>query len=72
VKRPTLKERDSGTDVRYLQKLLGIEADGKFGPATKTAVKAVRKKNKLKADGIAGGLYLGRAREMSPATRRCD
>jgi peptidoglycan hydrolase-like protein with peptidoglycan-binding domain len=54
TKRPTLKEGDQGADVRYLQKQLGIAVDGKFGPPTTKAVKAVQKKNELKADGIVG------------------
>ena len=52
--RPTLKEGDQGTDVRYLQKQLGIAVDGKFGAPTTKAVKAVQKKNGLKADGVVG------------------
>jgi peptidoglycan hydrolase-like protein with peptidoglycan-binding domain len=37
-----------------LQVKLGIKADGSFGPATETALKAAQKQNGLKADGIAG------------------
>lgn len=50
---------DSGQAVVKLQKalaMLGYEvgADGRFGTATETAVKAFQKANDLTADGIAG------------------
>lgn len=41
-------------DVRILQKILNLEADGKFGPATETAVKNFQKNQSLYVDGIAG------------------
>jgi peptidoglycan hydrolase-like protein with peptidoglycan-binding domain len=37
-----------------LQRALGIEDDGDFGPNTKKAVIAFQKKNGLYADGIVG------------------
>ena len=49
-----LKEGCSGSDVKKLQKKLGITADGIFGAKTKKAVKKFQKKNKLTADGIVG------------------
>ena len=52
--RPTLRIGDRGQPVVDLQGLLGIKADGDFGPATKAAVIAFQKKNGLLADGIAG------------------
>jgi peptidoglycan hydrolase-like protein with peptidoglycan-binding domain len=42
-----LKQGMQGPAVAEVQKLLGIEADGKFGPATRTAVDAFQKANKL-------------------------
>jgi peptidoglycan hydrolase-like protein with peptidoglycan-binding domain len=45
---------DGGDDVKTLQSALGIAADGDFGPATKAAVLAFQKKQKLYADGIVG------------------
>ena len=51
---PVLKMGDSGEDVKKLQTALGIEADGDFGPATKSAVVALQKKNGLYPDGIVG------------------
>ena len=51
---PVLKMGDAGEDVKALQKALGITADGDFGPATKAAVVAFQKKQKLYADGVVG------------------
>lgn len=52
--RKTIKKGSSGSDVKALQKALGIPADGIFGKATEKAVKAYQKKNGLTADGIVG------------------
>jgi len=43
-----------GEPVTRLQKKLGVEADGVFGPGTEKAVKDYQQKNGLKVDGIAG------------------
>ena len=43
-----------GDTVRKLQEALGIDADGKFGPATEKAVKAFQMANGLDVDGLAG------------------
>ena len=40
--------------TKFLQEQLGITADGKFGPGTKTAVVNYQKKNGLTADGVVG------------------
>jgi hypothetical protein len=50
--RPPLKMGSSGEDVEDLQRALGLEADGDFGPATKQAVIAFQRKHRLKADGV--------------------
>jgi peptidoglycan hydrolase-like protein with peptidoglycan-binding domain len=42
-----LRQGMQGPAVAEVQRLLGIEADGKFGPATKAAVDAFQKANKL-------------------------
>lgn len=57
----TLMQGAVGEDVRALQILLtgrevATDADGKFGPKTKTAVKRYQDKNDLEADGIVGKL----------------
>lgn len=41
-------------EVKKLQELLGITADGLFGPGTEKAVIAFQKANRLDADGIVG------------------
>jgi peptidoglycan hydrolase-like protein with peptidoglycan-binding domain len=50
----TLKRGMEGEDVKKMQKALGIEADGVFGPGTTTAVKKWQRENGLEADGIVG------------------
>jgi len=45
---------DSGDDVEELQKLLGIYADGDFGPQTKKCVEIFQKKVGIEDDGIIG------------------
>lgn len=46
---------DSGLVVKGLQvKLGGLSVDGKFGPATLSAVKAYQKKHSLAQDGVVG------------------
>jgi hypothetical protein len=45
---------DSGRDVEELQNLLGIYADGEFGPQTKKCVKIFQKKVDIEDDGIIG------------------
>jgi peptidoglycan hydrolase-like protein with peptidoglycan-binding domain len=51
---PVLRRGSKGQDVVKLQKLLGVTADGDFGPATERAVKAFQTARSLGADGIAG------------------
>lgn len=52
--KPLLQQGSKGSDVKKVQKALGITEDGIFGPATKKAVVAFQKKNKLVADGMVG------------------
>ena len=49
-----LKNGSKGEDVKQLQTLLGLSADGNFGPMTETKVKEWQAKNGLAADGIVG------------------
>lgn len=60
--RPLLKRGDNGEDVKRLQRLLKITADGDFGPKTETAVKDFQRSHSLVADGKVGG-YTWRALE---------
>ena len=43
-----------GSEVEALQRKLGIEADGKYGPATKKAVEELQKKLGVPVDGAYG------------------
>lgn len=54
VNRPVLRRGSTGNEVKLLQQLLGITADGSFGPQTEAVVKEYQKKNGLVADGIVG------------------
>jgi rare lipoprotein A (peptidoglycan hydrolase) len=50
----TLKKGMRGHDVRTLQRLLSIPADGAFGPHTAAAVKRFQRRAGLTADGVVG------------------
>ena len=49
-----LRKGVAGAPVKILQTKLGVPADGEFGPATETALKAFQQSNGLAVDGIAG------------------
>ncbi len=50
----TLKLGSSDPDVMYLQRYLGLEPDGQFGPKTLEALKSWQTSKGLMPDGIAG------------------
>jgi peptidoglycan hydrolase-like protein with peptidoglycan-binding domain len=50
----TLRNGDTGGYVELLQRELGINADGVFGPQTAAAVKAFQQSHGLAVDGIVG------------------
>jgi peptidoglycan hydrolase-like protein with peptidoglycan-binding domain len=52
--RPVLRRGSIGEAVRELQRLLGIAADGQFGPITDLAVRAFQRRTQLLPDGIVG------------------
>lgn len=58
--RAWLKIGSSGANVKYLQSVLGLVQDGKFGPITDRAVKAFQAANGLKVDGIVGPITWAR------------
>lgn len=50
----TLRKGDRGEEVKVLQRMLGIAADGIFGAQTETKVKEWQAAHGLDADGIVG------------------
>jgi putative chitinase len=56
----TLRRGDEGPLVTKLQEKLGVDAIGKFGPKTETALKEWQTANGLQADGIAGPFTLSK------------
>lgn len=53
-KRPTLRRGAKGDDVRLVQALIGVDADGKFGNGTEAALRAYQRAHGLVPDGVAG------------------
>lgn len=51
---PTIRLGSTGDAVKTLQKILNLNADGKFGPKTLAAVKIFQATHKLIPDGIVG------------------
>jgi len=49
-----VRKGSRGTTVKKLQTMLGLDADGKFGPGTEKAVKAWQSDNGIEADGMVG------------------
>lgn len=65
----TLKQGSSGGSVKWLQLMLGyagykLTADGKFGAATKLAVKDFQRKTGLSIDGIFGSNTRAKLKEV--------
>lgn len=50
----TIKRGSRGSDVAFLQRWLGIDDDGVFGPVTEAAVRRYQRMRGLKVDGIVG------------------
>ena len=63
-----LKKGDNNENVKLLQKKLGVDPVGNFGPATEAAVKAWQAKNGLTADGIVGDATWNKIMEVSTST----
>lgn len=49
-----LQQGNAGSDVKWVQKRLGVRADGYFGAVTKQSVMDWQRAHKLKVDGIVG------------------
>lgn len=52
--RSKVRKGDSGGDVAEVQRLVGVQADGKYGPKTDAAVKHFQRSQGLSADGVVG------------------
>lgn len=52
--KPTLRRDSRGEDVRFVQRAVGVEDDGKFGPDTEAAVRRFQRTKDLVPDGIVG------------------
>jgi peptidoglycan hydrolase-like protein with peptidoglycan-binding domain len=50
----TIKLGSTGADVQAWQKIIGVTADGKFGPQTDAATRTWQRSHGLTADGIVG------------------
>lgn len=55
----TLKVGNTGADVAVLQRFLGVEDDGRFGPITEKAVRRYQAMRKMKQTGIADKATVG-------------
>lgn len=62
----TIKLGSKGTEVKTLQKKLGIKADGIFGTLTEKAVKEFQRINNLTVDGIVGTKTWNKLGTMKP------
>ena len=55
-----LRRGSTGSNVAYLQSVLGIKADGVFGPITDARVRAFQREQGIKVDGVVGWVTWGR------------
>lgn len=69
VTNPTLKLGSHGTAVMRLQNLLGVHADGEFGPLTLRAVRAFQARHRLAVTGIVGAATWNALLEANGASR---
>jgi len=53
---PTLRRGSRGESVRAMQQLLGIVADGAFGPVTEAALRSYQASRHMTVDGVCGPL----------------
>ncbi len=50
----TIRQGSTGPDVQAWQKIIGVTADGKFGPGTDAATRSWQRAHGLTADGVVG------------------
>lgn len=66
---PTVRLYHKGEPVKRIQAAVGVKADGYYGPATVTAVKALQRKHGLSADGIVGAKTWAKINGGKPASK---
>ena len=67
----TLKKGSKGDEVKRLQRLLGVSADGDFGAKTEAAVRSFQKGKGLEADGIVGAKTWAALQVADSANSKC-
>lgn len=69
----TIRRGSTGEDVKKWQNIIGVTADGKFGPATEAKTKEWQFDHKLAPDGVVGPLTwsmaLGKSVPPKPAQK---
>lgn len=65
---PWLENGSTGDQVKELQTVLGIEADGRFGPMTEAAVRAFQAEWDLHVDGVVGPATWAKVQEAKTGT----
>jgi hypothetical protein len=70
---PTIKQGSSGDAVKEWQKIIGVNADAKFGPGTHTKTIAFQKSKGLTGDGVVGSKTWAAALGVkTPETAKTD
>lgn len=62
--KPTLVRGANGPDVEVLQRAIGVDPDGIFGPLTEAAIRIFQASLSLRPDGIVGPLTWGRVFQL--------
>jgi hypothetical protein len=68
----TLRVGSVGTEVSCLQSMIGVTADGKFGPMTKASVMAWQASKGLVADGVVGPMSRAALMGSTPVASGCQ
>ena len=63
---PTIRKGSKGPDVIRWQTIIGVTADGNFGPGTEAATKTWQSQHGLTADGIVGAASWAAATPKAP------